>query len=402
MLNTTRPAISSFFILSASLSEVVDTKISKLSFIGRQAYYAHDYNRLAVIGNELMNLSARSEDVGRYFHSIAEHRLGLKGFDETVFEELANQSSAPVRAASIHALGLQALRYRKTDEALRLFLESYNLSVTNNRSSIIGIHAANSVSELFSINGSHGESLKLLRAIHPAVCEWGRVYPLLLGEQFNNVAYELFKLGELSAAQYTINKACAMPIAKLNPEWFETKAEIEDKLREKKSPSLVAVAEVRKECAAIRDRNNPAIKGQPEPQRENNVVSFKRKKIELWLKYRNYTHFLHQFAFDGDTAVEDFLVNLLDGIDELREGESASTLTIHTQLLENHEVRYETENFIARSNFNELFVHFDEMKILLEVLAGAASEEADENTVKEQTEKIMQLLEADDESSGIM
>ena len=401
MLNVTRHARNRVFIVSASLSEVVDTKINGLSFLARQSYYSRDYSRLATIGNELMSLSARSEDVGRYFYSIAEHRLGRKEFNKNEFEDLAGHSSQPVRAASHLALGLWALQERKSDEALLRFQESYKLATANSAAPLTAIHTASSASYLLSLKGSHKESLDILRMIHPVVCNWGQVFPFLLGEQFNNMAYEMLQLGHLSAARYAIDRACALPVARAYPEWFETRVEIEEKQREV-SPERSAFLPVREEqkTAARYQPERAPVSPPDDSQKESNVLSFKRKRIEIWLKYKSYTHFLQQFSFDGEASVESFLVNLLQGIDDLRAGDSSSTLTIYTQLLESHDVKYETENFISKSNINGLFEHFDDLKLLLEVLADSAAEEvgstAEQEVINQQLERIRQLVEADE------
>jgi hypothetical protein len=400
MLHTTNPKIKNIFIVSASLSEVIELQTSKLSLLARQAHYARDYNRLAVVGSELMNLSSRSEDVGRYFRSLAARRLGLKEYNETVFEELANRSSLPVRAASTLALGMRALRSKQTDDAFRLFQESYRLSTKSDRTSITTIHTITSVSQLFSQEGSHRESLEIMKAIHPAVREWGRVFPYLLGEQYNNLAYELFKTGQLAEAHYTVNKACAMPIARAYPEWFETKLEIEEKLRETPSRTTVFVpSDFNKKTTTKNNPDNAAEKNQPNNPDEDNLLPSKRKSIEVWLKYKQYTFFLKKFIFATDAGIESFLIRLLEGIDELRKGQSESTLTIHTQLLENYEVIYETENFISRSNFDRLFDYFEELLLAKDLVADAQEEAVEEEVVKEQTAKILLMIEEDEKNN---
>ena len=399
MLNVTRHARNKVVIVSASLSEVVDTKISSLSFLARQSYYSRDYDHLAALGNELMSLSARSEDVGRYFYSIAEHRLGRKKFNINEFEALASRSLQPVRAASHLALGLWALQEGKSDEALLRFREAYTLSTANSCAPITAIHTASSASYRLSLKGSHKESLDILQTIHPVVRSWGRVFPFLLGEQLNNIAYEMVQLGHLSGARYAIDRACALPVARAYPEWFETRGEVAEKQRliSRQGSAFIPAREEKKTAARYQPKRAP-VSRPDESQKESNVLSFKRKRIEIWLKYKNYTHFLQQFSFTGEASVESFLVNLLQGIDDLRAGDSPSTLMIHTRLIESHDVKYETETFISKSNFNGLFEHFNDLK-LHELLTDSAAEDgeakADAQAHREPREWLRRLIEAD-------
>lgn len=138
----------------------------------------------------------------------------------------------------------------------------------------------------------------------------------------------------------------------------------------------------------------------PRPRRRGRQAATRRQppasktRVEIWLKYKDYTHFLQKFVLTEEIARGSFLVSLLEGIDELRQGRAEAVLTIHTQLLEDRDIRYETENFISKSNLNKLFKHFAEMRLVLEIVASQTTD-CDAATMRRQTRKLLRLLDED-------
>lgn len=356
-------------------------------------YYTRDFDRLAEVGKGLIELSPRSEDAGRFYYSVARIGLGLGEFDIRTFEELAESESLSVRAASLLALGGQALRAEENDEAARLFRLSYDLCRLSGEAPLTSLHARCAMSLLLSKNGYHKKSLELLQQIQPAAYQWGSVFRILLGEQFNNVAYELSMLGELQAAQYAINKACAMPVAAYYPEWFETKKEIEAGIQEKQSQPRIFTPGTFNCNEAVPEKQ------EPEERKEINLVPFTRRKFAVWLRKRLRAQLLKEFTIEDCISTDGFHQHLSAFINEL-DSSASPPLTLLVHYLENNDLRLEEEKTIARVNFNKLFLRFDELDMMLEILSEPITN-TDIQDISAQTKTIIQMIEADEAAQDV-
>jgi hypothetical protein len=214
-----------------------------LSILGRQANYSRQHDLVADIGDELKNLSPRTEHAGLFFEALSKVNQWTEDSPEVrkILDFLSATAPLPVRSGAVFLLGMRACRYSKFEEAKRLLSESIKLSSIDDCAPLTKVQSINAMYTILSEEGAKKESIKLLKANHPQVLILGRIIPAVLGSQLNNIAYELFLEGELYLAlKYSIH-ACSLPGAIYNSCWFETKAEIEQKLSEKPSRSVVAI-----------------------------------------------------------------------------------------------------------------------------------------------------------------
>jgi hypothetical protein len=212
------------------VEERVNQKIQHLSYLARQAYYERDYSRVAAYGNELANLSPRSEPAGLYFQALAISRQGQNSKVEAqkLYERLAYDAPSAVQSAAMLALGLNALQSNQLDEAKELLSESYRISVINHCAPITALQTQSALSALLSQQENHQESALILNNILPAIIDLGRTFPVLLGSELNNFAYELCQLGRLQEAGIVIGRVLSSPYVVKYPEWLETAREIDE------------------------------------------------------------------------------------------------------------------------------------------------------------------------------
>jgi hypothetical protein len=229
MLKTTNKQIlRNLFIFSTSIAERVNQKIQHLTFAARQAYYERDYHKVADCGEDLINLSPRSEFAGQYFQALAISRQSNGTNKEVlrIYERLAQDAPSSVQSAAMLALGLNALQSNQLDEAKKLLTESYQISVVNHCDPITAMQTQSALSALYSQQGEHEKSALVLKNALPDIFILGRIFPAYLGMELNNYAYELGQLGQFQAASQIISSVLTSPYANVYPEWQETACEI--------------------------------------------------------------------------------------------------------------------------------------------------------------------------------
>ncbi len=218
IVNSKQQTIKNFLISLHSYRE----RLNGLTYLARQFSFARNYPALAVVVEELENYS---EPAGLYFESLAKMRQGetQKATAIKIFQQLSDSDNPVVQAASLIPLALDCYQRGETDSAQSLISQAIKESADQ---PITQISAKAYQSLFLSLEGNRQESLDVLRAIHPAVVHWGRVYPALLAHQYNNIAYELACDGQFDGASQIIKGVLELPIAKAYPEWQETATEI--------------------------------------------------------------------------------------------------------------------------------------------------------------------------------
>jgi hypothetical protein len=225
----------------------VETKLSEtaksLSFLARQAHLNKDFKNLAICSENLINLSAASEETGRFFYSLSQSQYGEGDLESAykILTELSESKSTEIRAASLLAIGRKELSLKNYEEAGRTFLSSAGLAMSNRICApLTYIQSQIALSAMYAEIEAYDESLLIMQGVEPLVKSIASKYPALLGEYWNNLACGYLELDELEAAFYYSSKAVSMKVAAYFPEWFATKSDIDHKLYEKNYKKLVS------------------------------------------------------------------------------------------------------------------------------------------------------------------
>jgi hypothetical protein len=239
MVNISKHLLSSLIIFS-SFDFHKSQLMESLSCGARQAYFLRDYARLKIIGERLIDLSPRSEFIGRYYLALSVGCQSLQGarLIKPELEFLSESPSINIRPNAMTAIaGAEIVLGEATQSTGRLLIEASALSLKSG-DLISFIQSQSQISLLCSLNGNHPESLEVLRGLQPIVDKLGGLYGALKTDFYNSVAYELNQLGERTAATRFISSVIQSPYLKAYPEWQETANEIFVK---KPSRSTVAV-----------------------------------------------------------------------------------------------------------------------------------------------------------------
>jgi hypothetical protein len=231
MLNTTKKQIlRNLFIFSTSIEERVNQRIQHLTYQARQAYYECDYRKVAVFGEELTNLSPRSEFAGLYFQalSMSQHGSNKSIESEQIYRMLAQDAPPAVQAAAILALGLNAFQSNQFDEAQKLLTEAYQINEASHCAPITALQIQIEFSTLASVQGDSYQGVSILENLLPSITQLGHIFPSFLATQLNNYAYELNLIGEHQKASHIIGKVMASPYANISPVFQETACEIQE------------------------------------------------------------------------------------------------------------------------------------------------------------------------------
>jgi tetratricopeptide (TPR) repeat protein len=224
-------------LILSSIRDRLGVTAKRLSLLARQAYVNRDYELLRAYYEILLNLGSVSEDAGLLYKGLYESISNP--LECGIFERLAESSDPRIRAASILKLGGIAYRKNHEAEAQKLILLANKIALSNNMCApLIAFNAQDAYSGILSAQGAHDESLRILQNNSTLVNYLGGFFPVTKGEFLNNCAYEHLQMGNFEAAWHLINKAIALPTS--YPEWLETREEIEQKLKIRKS-SIVTV-----------------------------------------------------------------------------------------------------------------------------------------------------------------
>jgi tetratricopeptide (TPR) repeat protein len=245
MLNpTNKQRLRNLFILSTSIEERVNRKIQHLTYQARQAYYKRDYRRVAIAGTELINLSSRSESAGLYFQALALSQQGKSKSEEaqSLFRQLIDETSQPVQAASLLALGITAYRSNHFQEAQKLINEASILANYDNCAPFTAVLSKTAMAAVYSGMGNYQTSLQVMKQTLPQIISWGHFFPSYLSIELNNYAYDLCQSGDLLTASRVIQPVIQSPFVSAYPEWLETAREIQQaQALTTRNPSIISV-----------------------------------------------------------------------------------------------------------------------------------------------------------------
>jgi hypothetical protein len=254
MVKTNKHLISGLYIFS-SFDFQKGQLMESLSCSARQAYFLRDYTRLKIIGERLVDLSPRSEHIGRWYVTLANRTHREKLIPE--LESIALNAPLSVRAAAMSSLvAIELLSGKANQNTISLILEASKIALKCG-DLLNFIQLQTQYSEFCSINGNHPESLEILRGLQPAVQKIGGLFSVIKSDYYNNVAYELNLIGNHEAAKGFASYVLKSPHINIYSEWRDTATEIFVK---KPSRSFVAVKKsnvlqfpvrVRLDCAGV-------------------------------------------------------------------------------------------------------------------------------------------------------
>lgn len=229
-------------ILIFSSVEKIKERINFVSYLARRAYLERDHELLATTSEELLNLSPYSENIGKYFQAFVRKQDGQTEAAIKSMAELSNASEPMIRAGALLFLGLEERDSENLSDAVKLIRQSYEIAISQNPASLIALHCQDNLSMILSMQGAHRESLEVLKLIYPISKQMEQFFPAQMGNALNGLAYETYKNGEFAIAKWYSARACALPSSVRFPEYFETKAEIENQINQKASRSFISLS----------------------------------------------------------------------------------------------------------------------------------------------------------------
>jgi hypothetical protein len=236
MVKTNRKVLTDLLIVS-SLSKQ-KRLIESLSLQGEQAYLERNYARLENIGERLINLSPRSEGVGRYYSALADSRQWKISRIEamTEFESLCDYPS--IRSSAFVAIAGAQIASGKANTGTKLTVLEATRIAMKSQDFLTFINAQSILSVLASINGDHKKSLDILRGLQPIVDNLSSIHGAIKLDFYNSVAYEKLQTGDVKAASYFIRPLLNSRYLSAYPEWQETAVEIAQSIPPKNQPRI--------------------------------------------------------------------------------------------------------------------------------------------------------------------
>jgi tetratricopeptide (TPR) repeat protein len=220
-----------FFMVSSIQSETIDRTTTILSLQAQQDYILRDFSKVREHSDKLRLISPKGETISEFFKALALSNIGDIVTADSIFEELTNSELAPLRAASLHALGLRHLHNNELEAAAKLISEAGSLALSGDICApLTAIHAQCAMAYICGINGSSEQGIKLLETVEPLVKGVAQLFPVVLGQHFNALAYEHLQLGHVETASHLINKALGLSISVKYPDWSETADEIKARI----------------------------------------------------------------------------------------------------------------------------------------------------------------------------
>jgi hypothetical protein len=231
MVKTNRQFLNDFIIVSSLSNQ--KKLIENLSHMARQAYFLRDYARLETIGEGLIELSPRSEYIGRYYCALANGRQ-WKGDQAKMIKEFEFLSELPaLRSSALVAIAGSQIALGKPDFGTNRLLWEASKIALSSKDYLTYINTQRVLSVLCSIAGDHEKSLDILRGLQPAVDYLGSHCSIIKSDFYNSVAWDLLQSGNAKAAAYFITPVLRSPYLSVYPEWAETAIEINNALPKK-------------------------------------------------------------------------------------------------------------------------------------------------------------------------
>jgi hypothetical protein len=224
MVKTNRQFLNDLIIVSSLSNQ--KKLIENLSYIARQVYFLRDYARLKTIGEGLIELSPRSEYLGRYYSALANGRQ-WKGDQAKTIKEFEFLSECPtLRPSALIAIAGSQIALGKPDFGTNRLLWEASKIALSSKDYLTYINAQRVLSVLCSVAGDYEKSLDILRGLQPAVDYLGSHCSIIKSDFYNSVAWDLLQSGNAKAAAYFIAPVLKSQYLPAYPEWQETAVEI--------------------------------------------------------------------------------------------------------------------------------------------------------------------------------
>jgi tetratricopeptide (TPR) repeat protein len=229
MLKTSnKQTVRSLIVLSSSIDRL-NARIRSLTIAARQSSFERDYQKVGLAADEILEVSPQSEPLARYFQALALNQQGKGVRDEAIkiYNELTSTNLSYIKSAAFLALGVESYRVGDYKEALYHIKQSseYNFNAALTAVTCEALKAA-----IYSAKGEYENSFAIYHKALPRILAFGKVFPVFMNTELNNLAYDLNQLGRTQEASQIINQVVASPSAYKFPEWLETKQEIDDRL----------------------------------------------------------------------------------------------------------------------------------------------------------------------------
>ncbi|MEK6299094.1 MAG: hypothetical protein AABO41_00100 [Acidobacteriota bacterium] len=219
---------------------------TELVSTAEQAYARRQLDIVRLAGLALMDLPLAHEyrSVGLFYQT-----LGMSGGTENaikarLFERLADEASGRYRVKALLALGAGSITSSDRKAALFFLQEAMQLMTRDKAADLVTALWVNKGTAVVTGNhGDHQGALAGLQALYPLARTAGRMDAVAYPDYLNSLAVELGEVGRLEEARRVSQMILASPLAPAYPEWTETLADIEVKLRGA-SRSIVTVPPV--------------------------------------------------------------------------------------------------------------------------------------------------------------
>ncbi|MFY9611068.1 MAG: hypothetical protein WAU45_20955, partial [Blastocatellia bacterium] len=172
--------------------------------------------------------------VGCYYQALYIQRFGRGDVVEASrsLERAAENAKPRYRARAMQSLGSNAFHKGDHELALSLYCEAARFAASNSiYDAYAGLGTQKMVAVIKSEEGNHRGALALLENLFPLAQSMRLLQPHVYYDYLNSLAVELCAVGRLEEAKNVSEIVLASPFAPAYPEWHETRAEIELKVR---------------------------------------------------------------------------------------------------------------------------------------------------------------------------
>jgi tetratricopeptide (TPR) repeat protein len=212
--------------------------------VAEQAYVTCNLDALEEVSQVLMSLPVEAaRQIGLYYYALSIKRKGQIHEAQRLLEMVADHAPPAYRARAIQGLGAVHHDLGRLDEAVKFQLEA--LRAVPNKTAHgwqTALMAHFEIAIVTSIDGDHKGALSKLEGLKPLVNQVAKQSPFYYYLYCNELAIEFGELGRIAEAEAAIEIALHSPYVAANPNWPETRQEIETK-RTSATPSVVAITQ---------------------------------------------------------------------------------------------------------------------------------------------------------------
>jgi tetratricopeptide (TPR) repeat protein len=217
---------------------------NELIEVAEQAYVTGNLDALEEVSRVLMSLPVEAaRQIGSYYYALRIKRKGQINAAQRLLEAVIDKAPPAYRARAIQGLGALYLDRGQLNETLKLQIEALR-AVPNQTAHGLqtALMAHLEIAIVTSIDGDHKGALSHLEHLRPLINLVAKQQPFYYYLYCNELAIEFGELGRIAEAEAAIDIALHSPYVAANPNWPETRQEIEAK-RTSATPSVIAVTQ---------------------------------------------------------------------------------------------------------------------------------------------------------------